>query len=160
MANFDKSIHHILANEGGDIITNDPTDRGGLTKYGISQRAYPEIDIENLTEEQAKGIYKKDYWDAVRGDDIKRQIIAVSIFDFAVNAGPGVAKKLAQKAIGVKSDGVIGPITLSSLITIPIPLFLYKYAIEKIKYYRDIVSKNPSQKKFLLGWINRSLEGL
>lgn len=57
-------------------------------KYGISQRSYPNVDIRNLTEQQAKAIYKRDYWDKVKADDINSQVIAENIFDTAVNMGP------------------------------------------------------------------------
>jgi len=160
MADFIKAIQQTLDNEGGDTITNDPTDAGGLTRYGISQKSYPELDISIITEQHARNIYKKDYWDMVKGDEIELQEIAVAIFDFAVNAGPGRAIKLAQKAIGTQSDGIIGPLTLAAWNHAHAGQFLDSYALEKIKFYRDIVTRKPAQKKYLLGWINRSLEGL
>jgi lysozyme family protein len=160
MANFDKAIKKTLAHEGGATVTNDATDAGGLTKYGISQRAYPELNIAGLTEKRAKEIYKADYWDMVRGDDIENQVIAESMFDFGVNSGPGRAIKLAQKASGAEPDGIMGMMTIRALLSMGTKTFINCYAIEKIKFYRDIVTNNSSQKKYLLGWINRSLEGL
>jgi lysozyme family protein len=157
MADFNQAIQATLDHEGGDTVTNDPTDAGGLTRYGISQRSYPELDILTITEQQAKDIYKKDYWDMVKGDAIESQEIACAIFDFAVNAGPVRAIKLAQKAINTTDDGMIGPMTLSAWNNAHIKLFLSDYALEKIRFYRDIVTRTPSQKKYLLGWINRSL---
>jgi len=53
-------VPHVLKREGGYV--DDPTDRGGETKYGISKRSYPQLDIKNLTLEQALEIYRKDYW--------------------------------------------------------------------------------------------------
>lgn len=160
MADFNIAITKTLVHEGGATITHDADDRGGLTKYGISQKAYPEIDIESLTEEQAKEIYKRDYWDMVKADQISSQEIAASIFDFAVNAGPGTAIKAAQRAANVASDGVLGPVSIGALNGMDGTLFKYRYALEKIRHYRDVVTRNSSQRKFLLGWINRSLEGL
>lgn len=160
MADFNIAIQKTLDAEGGDTITNDPDDSGGLTRYGISQRSYPELDISTITKQQAKDIYKKDYWDMVKGDALEVQTIAEAIFDFAVNAGPARAIKLAQKAINTEADGMIGPLTLTGWNMAHNELFLYKYAVEKIKFYRDIVTHNPIQKKYILGWINRSLEGL
>lgn len=160
MADFDLAIEKTLKHEGGSAITNDPDDRGGLTRYGISQRSYPELDISTITEAQAKEIYKRDYWDVVKGDQIQPQSVAQSIFDFAVNAGPAVSIKLAQKAAGAAPDGYIGPITLKAWNGAHEALFAARFALEKIAYYRDICTRNSSQRKFLLGWINRSLEGI
>lgn len=160
MADFEAAILKTLKHEGGDTITDDPTDSGGLTRYGISQKAYPELDISMLTEKQAREIYKRDYWDMVKGDKLEVQEIAAAIFDFAVNAGPARAIKLAQKAIGTKDDGVIGPLTITGWNRAHVSLFIAKYALEKIKFYRDLVTRKPSQKKYIMGWLNRSLEGL
>jgi lysozyme family protein len=160
VASFELQIEKTLAHEGGDTITDDPEDRGGLTRYGISQKSYPELDISILTERQAKAIYKEDYWDMVKGDRIEAQEVAGAIFDFSVNVGPLRAIKLAQKAVDVDSDGIIGPVTIARFNEISIELFLFGYTIEKIKFYRDIVKRRPSQKKFFMGWLNRSLEGV
>ena len=159
MANFDKAIIKTLENEGGDFITNDSTDRGGLTKYGISQKSYPEVDIANLTESNARDIYKRDYWDKVRGDDISSQSIADSIFDMAVNMGAHTSSKLCQRAIkGIDVDGQIGPVTISMLNILDERVFLYQFSNEVIKYYISIVTHNSSQGKYLLGWMNRALK--
>jgi len=96
MADFNKCIGKTLAHEGGAKYTNDPTDRGGETKYGISKRSYPQEDIKNLTEERAKELYKRDYWDRIRGDDIKDEAIAFNIFDCAVNMGVRTASRLSS----------------------------------------------------------------
>jgi lysozyme family protein len=160
MNNFDKAIIKTLKHEGGSEITNDPTDKGGLTKYGISQKAYPDLDIASLTEDKAKLIYKKDYWDAIKGDEIINLKVSQSIFDFAVNAGPKRSIILAQRASGVIDDGIVGKITLSEWNSVNPELFVRGFAIEKIKFYRDIVVSNHSQRKYIIGWINRALEGL
>lgn len=74
----------LMINEGGYV--NDPKDSGGETKYGISKKAYPYVDIPNLTIEQAKQIYKKDYWDRCKCDYLP-DALSVAVFDFAVNSG-------------------------------------------------------------------------
>src|SRR5215468_2796972 len=81
MASFDLAVAKTLIREGGARFTDNPDDRGGATKYGISQRAYPNEDIANLTEDQAKAIYKQDYWDRVSGDKLKSQAVAENVFD-------------------------------------------------------------------------------
>lgn len=155
---FENAIRIIFAREGGATVTNDSSDRGGLTKYGISQRSYPDIDIENLTEPQAKAIYKRDYWDRLKLDDVIHVDIAAAIFDTAVNMGPGTAAKLAQSLAGVPADGKIGPISLAAINRSEPMIFLPLFVLARIERRADICTKDPSQKKFLLGWINRDLE--
>jgi hypothetical protein len=82
---FDKIIPFTLEHEGGAKITHDPNDPGGTTKYGISKHSHPELDIENMTEDQAKEIYLNQYWKPVaKGIDDKLDMVA---FDTAVNCG-------------------------------------------------------------------------
>src|SRR5262245_64575336 len=107
MAAFEPAVAKTLIREGGSRFTDDPNDHGGATKYGISQRAYPNVDIRNLTEDQAKAIYKRDYWDKVGGDSIASQLVAENIFDTAVNMGVTTAVKLVQMTLGVGIDGKV-----------------------------------------------------
>ena len=116
MADFEAAIVKTLINEGGAKVTDDPEDRGGLTKFGISQRSYPNVDIRNLTEQQAKEIYKRDFWDKVKADDIQSQEMAENLFDTAVNMGPRTASRLAQLALDIEPiDGIIGQKTIAAL---------------------------------------------
>jgi len=161
MADFDKAIIKTLINEGGAKITDDPSDSGGLTKYGISQRAYPNVNIRALTEAQAKAIYKRDYWDKIKGDDIPSQLVAENIFDTAVNMGARTASRLAQMALGMQNaDGIIGPQTLGVLNQVEAETFIAEYTIAKIARYASICNRNRSQRKYLLGWVNRTLGGI
>lgn len=161
MANFDKAVMKTLINEGGATITNDPNDRGGLTKYGISQQSYPNVDIRNLTEEEAKNIYKRDYWDKVQGDSIQSQKVAENIFDTAVNMGSKTASRLVQLALEVEPvDGIIGNITLGVLNKAEPEIFIAEYTLAKIARYAHICNRNSSQRKYLLGWVNRALGGV
>ncbi|HFE31995.1 MAG TPA: N-acetylmuramidase [Gammaproteobacteria bacterium] len=161
MADFNKAIGKTLAHEGGAKFTDDPTDRGGATKFGISQRAYPNVDIRNLTEQQAREIYKRDYWDRIRGDEITSQAIAENIFDTAVNMGVRTASRLAQVALDIEpADGIIGSQSLKVINAADEPLFIANYTIAKIARYASICNRNKKQKKYLLGWINRALGGV
>lgn len=108
-ANFDRAVQLILVKEG--LLSDDPNDAGGLTKHGISRKAYPALDIANLTVEQAIEIYRQDYWAKIRGDELA-WVFALPLFDCAVNQGVGTAVKLFQKALKVGADGVFGPSTL------------------------------------------------
>lgn len=83
------------------------------TKFGISAKAYPNIDIPLLSFEQAVKIYERDYWQPIRGDELPPRL-AIAVFDAAVNHGVSVAVKLLQNVARVPQDGVLGPITLSA----------------------------------------------
>jgi lysozyme family protein len=104
--------------------------------------------------------YKTNFWDRVRGDDLTDQAIAETIFNFAVNTGVGVAAKLAQVIVGVAPDGAIGAKTVERLNICTAEKFVPTYALAKIQRYAAICNKDRSQSKFLLGWINRTLQGL
>lgn len=162
MADFNQAIGPLLNREGNDKLTDIPGDFGGLTKYGISQKAYPALDIRNLTKEIASIIYKRDYWDSIGGDDINSQPIAEAIFDAAVNHGVGRAVILAQQALmNVTVDGIMGPKTLAAInerIISQASLFLAMLLFKRLRFYSDIVTKDKTQIKFLHGWLNRALE--
>lgn len=111
---FDRAFDILVTHEGGFSNRSYADDPGGATKYGISQRAYPKLDIENLTLDQAKEIYKKDFWDACQCDAIP-DALRYPMFDAAVNSGVSQAVKWLQSAIGVKADGVLGPVTRQSV---------------------------------------------
>ncbi len=110
---FQDSFDEVVMAEGGYV--DHPLDRGGKTKYGISQRWYPDLDIPNLTIEDARAIYKRDYWDFLNLDLIKSDLVSNEMFDTAVNMGPEIAAECAQKACtlffpgSLKVDRDIGP---------------------------------------------------
>jgi lysozyme family protein len=156
---FDEAIELVLKNEG--LYSNDVDDLGGETKFGISKRSYPSIDIKNLSVETAKEIYKKDFWHNQRYKDIKDQNLAIKIFDLAVNVGASRANKLIQRSLravnqkteetGFLSDATINLINKSD----PTDL-LSSLKSEAAGYYRLIVSTKPHRAKFLKGWLNRA----
>lgn len=167
MAQFESAFSKMMRNEGGYVLTNIPNDRGGMTYAGISRRAWPKwpgwLDIDRgqtpLTSD-VRAFYKTNFWDKINGDFIDNDKIAESIFNFGVNTGTRVAAKLAQIVVGVEPDGDIGPKTLEELNKIPDAMFIPAYTLAKIARYRDIVKRDRTQLKFLLGWLNRSLEGV
>ncbi len=162
MANFDIAVAKTLIKEGGSKLTIDKDDHGGATRYGISSAAYPNVDIRNLTEQQARDIYKRDYWDKICGDEITDQKMAESIFDTAVNIGVTAVVKMVQRIICADSiDGIFGSKTLLAvnLFIMPEP-FIYKLAIQKVNYYSMIVHNHPEQARFVCGWLARTTEGL
>jgi lysozyme family protein len=97
--------------EGGARVSNDPNDPGGLTKWGISQREYPHEDIRAMTEDRAKLLFRRDYWDVCRCDELPAAV-ALALADAAFNQGPGTAIKMLQHALGVMADSVVGQVTL------------------------------------------------
>jgi len=108
---FDQAFDVLIKHEGGYV--DHPSDPGGRTNYGISQRAYPSEDIRNMTLERAKQIYRRDYWDACRCDELRGDI-GFHVFDAAVNSGVRRASLWLQAAAGATPDGKIGPQTIAA----------------------------------------------
>ena len=166
MADFAPAYEAMIRNEGGYVLHDVPGDRGGQTYAGIARNMNPRwpgwalIDRgQDVPAQLVREFYKFQYWDSIQGDRITSQVIAQTIFDFHVNAG-AVARKLAQLVVGVTPDGAIGDKTLAALNAYDEERFVMAYALAKIARYRDIVSRDRSQLKFLLGWINRTLQGV
>lgn len=153
MSDFDKVLAFTLTWEGGYV--NDPADPGGETKYGISKKAYPSLNIANLTKEQAAEIYKRDYWDRGKCDKLPYPANIVH-FDCCVNVGLGQSAKILQRAAGIDDDGIIGPNTLQAANN-DNPQFLALSAItERDLYYEDLVNRRPALLKYINGWKNRT----
>jgi len=158
-----------MFNEGGFKLTNITGDPGRQTYAGISRRYHPNwagwlyIDVGDLGNPALPGLvkefYEETFWDRINGDVIWDQTMAESVYDFAVNAGPVIAIKLAQKVLGVAADGIVGPVTSSAINLADAESFSERYALAKMAWYAAICRKNRGQKKFLLGWINRVLKG-
>jgi len=115
-SNYQKCLETILHHEGGYV--NHPKDPGGETNLGVTKRVYEEWggdkDMQDLLVEDVAPIYKKNYWDKVKGDDLPGGL-DLCVFDFGVNAGPGRAAKYLQTMIGTVADGGIGPNTLKKV---------------------------------------------
>jgi len=155
---FMKALRFTSKWEGGYV--NDRYDAGGETKYGISKRAYPDLDIENLTREEADAIYERDYWRKPKFHKLPAKV-AIAAFDFGVNSGHKRAVKYLQRIVGAHDDGMLGPKTLAKvdsfkeLITNWEAELVLMYLEERKKFVKRIVENNPSQKRFLKGWLNR-----
>lgn len=166
MADFSPAFEAMIKNEGGYVLHNVEGDRGGMTYAGIARNMHPQwpgwgpIDRQEAVPAQlVREFYRQQFWTPIRGDDITSQVIAQTIFDFHVNAG-AVAIKLAQLVVGSTPDGAMGAKTVTALNAIEPGKFVMAYALAKIARYRDIVAKDKTQIKFLLGWINRTLSGV
>jgi len=167
MADFSPAFEKMIRHEGGFNLENVEHDIGGLTYAGITKKYHPEwqgwkiidrgdMENPNLTQ-MVRDHYKSTFWKQCKGDKIDNQKIAESIFDFSVNAGSRTAGKLAQIVVDATPDGVIGPKTLEKLNDCDEELFISKFALAKVARYVEICRRNPVQKKFLLGWINRTM---
>jgi len=180
MANFEEAYEKTSVFEGG--YSNDEDDAGGETYRGIARNFWKKwegwviIDTYKkssgfpkkwsgitkiLTKDErlnqlVEEFYKKNFWDEVRGDDITDQRVANNIYDFAVNSGVGRASRYAQRIVGTVEDGDIGQKTVSAINTYDPDEFILKFKNAREAFYRRIVANDPSQEKFLDGWINRT----
>lgn len=151
MTTYDKAVELILKHEGGYV--NHPNDPGGETNMGISKRAYPNEDIKGMTKSRAKEIYKRDYWDKVRGDDLPPPV-ALICFDNAVMSGPRRATRFLQKACGTTRDGILGPMTLAAVradYSISEEQFLDELSGIRLDFYKRLKHFDT----FGRGWTNR-----
>lgn len=151
---FNRCIVVILNNEGNDKITDHPNDPGGLTKYGIAKKYYPDLDIKNITRNQAIEIYFKDYWKPMNLLDIYDENLVLQIFDMGVNAGKRSAIKIIQRIVDAQADGIIGPETLGLVNNYEGDL-VDLYRQERKKYYFTLARRKPQMQVFLKGWIRR-----
>jgi lysozyme family protein len=155
-----------MKREGGYKLHTVPGDRGGMTYAGVARKFHPDWPGWRYIDEGAtpptdlvREFYRREFWSRLNCDAMPERI-AASIFDFGVNAGTRTAAKLAQAVAGVESDGVIGRKTIAALLDMEPAVFEAAYAIAKVKRYAEIVSRDRSQGKFLLGWLNRTLDAL
>jgi len=148
---FEKAYEFIAQWEGGYV--NDPDDLGGETKYGITKRRYPHLNIKTLTKAKATEIYHKDFWLLSKADKLPSELRLLH-FDCAVNQGPYTAARMLQMAINEEEviiDGNIGPITLNHAhLATP-----DAYAFYRALRYMEITGYRPVNVKFITGWKNR-----
>ena len=156
---FSEALEIILHNEGGYV--NHPTDPGGETNLGVTKRVYEDFggekEMKDLTKEDVEPIYKKNYWDRVKGDDLPEGL-DLCIFDFAVNAGPGRAAKFIQRLVNTTVDGGIGPNTLGKINEYVehygLSQTIESYALMRQNYYESLSTFDTFGK----GWTRRVSE--
>lgn len=149
---WDKAIEFVLKMEGG--LTDDPSDPGGLTNFGISQKSYPKLDIKNLTIEQAKAIYRENYWNACHCDELSPKF-AITVFDCAVNQGVGQAIRLLQISLDVDVDGIIGSKTIAA--SFKATSHVKKMLAQRLTAYTRLMIDNPKLLVFAMNWFYRVL---
>lgn len=157
---FTDQIPKTLAFEGG--YGDDPADPGGETNFGISKAAYPDVDIANLTEDDAIAIYHRDYWLHPHIDQLPDSV-AGKVFDMAVNMGPVTAIRLWQRTLNdlgttppLVLDGRIGPATIKASNDIDQTGCLGEYKQALVDHYMDIIDAHPAMAKFQRGWLRRA----
>lgn len=152
VSNFEKAVGHVLRHEGGYV--NDPQDPGGETIYGITRRDHPEVWANGRPSiETAKAVYQEDYWAPLKCDSLPYPL-ALMVFDTGVNCGNRRAAKLLQRSLGVKDDGLIGPVTISAAHQADASEVLDKYADLRLTYYRSL----PTFNRFGKGWSRRVMD--
>ena len=156
LVSFNEIIEVVLHHEGGYV--NDPKDPGGETNFGIAKRSHPDVDIKNLTKDGAKEIYKEHYWDRNKVESLSEELRHI-YFDMCVNQGRGRAVKILQRAANgkganLKVDGGMGPKTIAAMDGVE----LARVRAYRVKYYADLVTRNPDLEKFYFGWFRRALE--
>ena len=159
--NFDKCLHMLLEHEGGYV--NNVHDKGGMTNLGVTKRVYDdwigrestEQEMRDLTPDDVAPIYKKNYWNRVKGDSLPSGL-DWACFDWAVNSGSGRPAKAVQRAVGATQDGAIGNQTLG-LIAEKDPKFIidYVYTVRQA-FYESL----DDYKHFGRGWSRRNTETL
>lgn len=174
MARFNDAYNRILAHEGGYV--NDPDDPGGETYKGIArsmhskwngwvrvdmcknQSGFPaNLEKDAELQNEISRFYQVNFWDALSADNIANQLVADSIFDFAVNAGLKTSASLAQLVVEAETDGVIGPKSLEKINAFNPDHFLAAFTVAKIARYISIIKKRPTSKKYLYGWVCRAV---
>lgn len=165
----DDAISEVIETEGG--FANHRADRGGPTKYGVTQKTYNDYmtmknggktykstvsEIRNMPVEVARDVYKTMYWSEVKGDDIKSFRVAHALLDQAIHRGPQAAIRQVQEVLGLEADGHMGPDTIEAINKADEKKFLTLFLDQTEQAYRTIVKNNPSQKVFAKGWKKRA----
>tara|TARA_R110002074_G_scaffold255675_1_gene428108 strand:+ start:388 stop:963 length:576 start_codon:yes stop_codon:yes gene_type:complete len=157
--NLDDSLKMVLHHEGGYV--DHPSDPGGATMRGVTQAVYEdwvdrpvtENEMKALTVDDVTPIYKKNYWDRVKADDLPAGV-DFAVFDLAVNGGTGRGARMLQKVVGVTQDGGIGPQTLAAVAKMDPVDIIENYAAQREAFYRRL----KTFKTFGRGWLRRNEE--
>jgi lysozyme family protein len=162
---FDDYFDRLIGSEGG--YSKSPDDPGNWTggvkgcgkllgtKFGIAANTYPDLDIAGLTLDQAKAIYRRDWWDAIHADYLA-PAISYQLWDFAINAGMPRAVMSLQRAVDVLDDGVLGELTMSALSKCDVNDVVYLLTAERIEF----LTRRRNWPQAGAGWMNRIARNL
>lgn len=157
--NWEISFQMVLKHEGGFV--NNPKDPGGATNLGVTKKVWEDYvghqvsldDMKSLTPEMVKPLYKKNYWDKIKGDQLPSGV-DYAAYDLAVNSGTGRAAKYLQKIAGVPDDGVIGPKSMDAIMSCD-----PEQTVDALCDMRlDFLQKLPTWETFGKGWGRRVSE--
>ena len=161
MSNFREAVEVVLKNEGGYV--SDPNDPGGETKFGISKRSFPDLDIKNLTREEAIDIYLNNWWSRYNYAWINSIEISKKILDMSVNMGPKQAHKIVQRALNtildckLKVDGILGNKTFAAIDLVKDPEQLHRAMSHyQAKFYENLWTRVKKLTRFKRGWLRRA----
>jgi lysozyme family protein len=161
---FDRAFQYVVSPDvEGDLSlsTNDPgnwtgghVNAGQLrgTKYGISAAQYPELNISQLTLDDARAIYLKDFWNAGHCDQLPGEL-AFCFFDACVNEGVAASAKVLQRALGIEVDGIIGPATIHAVHELNEEDLVVYFQGERILSYSDMTLWHSDGR----GWTRRTV---
>ena len=156
-ANFQQALKWVLKSEGGYV--EHPQDPGGATNKGVTLETYRIFrqnhhltaeDLKKISDQDVSTIYKKMFWDKIRGDDLPAGV-DYCVFDAAVNSGPGRASKWLQACVGADVDGVLGPITITLTKRQKTDQLIHDYCMRRLSFLLDL----PTWKTFGKGWTKR-----
>ncbi|TVR95612.1 MAG: hypothetical protein EA406_13620 [Rhodospirillales bacterium] len=163
---IDTLIDGIIRREGGYV--NHPADRGGPTKYGITAATLSAhrglvmlaaaSEVQALTLEEAREIYRHQYVSRPRFHQINDQRLQEAVVDFGVHSGPSVAARALQQAAGVNDDGIVGPVTLRAVNAADPEVLALRVNLFRALFLMRLIGRNNSQAVFARGWANRLAE--
>jgi lysozyme family protein len=177
LSDFNLAIPLVLKHEGG--LSNNPSDPGGITNYGISLRFLKGLgnqvpsgviiddqstadayDVRNMSIAEATILYKQDWWDKYQYGSINNQLLANKVFDIAVNIGSVEAAKLLQRACcqlgeNLAIDGTLGVQSFNVINKLEANSLVTEFCKNVTLYYQLLVKNNANFSKFLQGWLNR-----
>ncbi|MGI9436055.1 MAG: glycoside hydrolase family 108 protein [Geminicoccaceae bacterium] len=160
-----KAIADIIKREGGDRYTDNPADRGGPTKFGVTQEALSRWrgydvaphEVAILDQQEAEHIFAETYINKPGLEEIEDTDLFAYVADCSVHHGSWRAVKFLQAVAGVGADGVLGPITAKAVNEGDASDLLNKIRRHRVLFMARIVKRDPSQVKFLAGWLDRAL---
>ena len=168
MANFEEAITFVLRNEDPHLSGVVTEDSGGRTRFGIAARFHLELGDEfyngpaDAALEAARAIYRRQYWEAIRGDEIRDQKVATKLLDMAVNMGVRQAVVLCQRAVNstmevhLVEDGIIGTQTMAKMNEADPSLLLVHLREACGNFYQHLAAVRPEAQQYLRGWMTRA----